>query len=139
MEGDENYRKSKRYWGNKNDIREWNAHLMPYINDIQRYLETGERPPHVLPNLEVTDQMTYGGNLFDGVSGTSKMKKKSRSSAGGLSIPDYQRKKAAYYRNELIKRGITNPVHLDAIIANMAVESSFNPGANDGTGAHGLM
>ena len=102
--------------------------------------ETLENVDYVTtPNLEVTDQMAYGGNLFDGVSGTSKMKKKSRSSAGGLSIPDYQRKKAAYYRNELIKRGITNPVHLDAIIANMAVESSFNPGAADGTGAHGLM
>lgn len=139
MEGDEEYRANKRYWPNKEDVRQWNAHLMPHVNRIEQYLKTGKRPSDILPELIVSNKNAYGGNLFDGVSGTSRMKKKSRLSKGGLGISDYERKKAAYYRNELIKRGITNPVHLDAIIANMAVESTFNPGAADGTGAHGLM
>lgn len=126
MEGDENYRKSKRYWGNKDEVKEWNAHLMPYINDIQRYLETGERPPHVLPNLEVTDQMAYGGNLFDK---GGKKKSKGSSTVG---------ERMSFIEQELVKRGVS-PVQARAVAANVMVESGGNPQAyNKSSGARGL-
>jgi hypothetical protein len=64
MEGDEEYRANKRYWPNKEDVRQWNAHLMPHVNRIEQYLKTGKRPADILPELTVTNQNAYGGNLF---------------------------------------------------------------------------
>lgn len=65
MEGDEEYRANKRYWPNKEDVRQWNAHLMPHINRIEQYLKTGKRPSDILPELVVTNKNAYGGNLFE--------------------------------------------------------------------------
>lgn len=66
MEGDEAYRKSKRYYGNKEEVRQWNAHLMPHVNAIQQYLETGERPDWLLPEVTIVGQKkALGGHLFN--------------------------------------------------------------------------
>ena len=111
---------------NPDEVRKWNAHLMPYTNDIQRYLETGERPPHVLPNLEVTDQMAYGGNLFDK---GGKKKSKGSSTVG---------ERMSFIEQELVRRGVF-PVQARAVAANVMVESGGNPQAyNKSSGARGL-
>ena len=75
MVGDSKYREGKGYIPNKSDLIRHNKDLTPYVNDIQRYLETGERPPYVLPDLEVTNQNAYGGNLFAYAGKMSKKQK----------------------------------------------------------------
>lgn len=134
IEGTPEYIESKRYHPYKQELRQWNAHLMPYIDNIQNYLETGERPTWInvddyqqsrlLPEITITNQNAYGGNLFKMGGG----KKKSNV------VP------WSYIESELRKRGVTNPVHLSALRANMEVESGRNPGAvNPYSGAKGLL
>jgi GH24 family phage-related lysozyme (muramidase) len=53
IEGTPEYIESKRYYPNKAELREWNWHLLPYINNIQNYLETGKRPSNILPEVTV--------------------------------------------------------------------------------------
>ena len=67
--------------------------------------------------------LAYGGNIYKGGG-----KKKSNA------VP------WSYIESELRKRGVTNPVHLSALRANMEVESGRNPGAvNPYSGAKGLL
>jgi hypothetical protein len=54
IEGTPEYIESRRYYPDKNQLREWNSNLLPFIDDIQRYLETGERPEHVIEPVVVT-------------------------------------------------------------------------------------
>lgn len=55
IEGTPEYIESRRYYPNKEQLKEWNSHLMPFINDLQTYLETGENPnPYVLDPVYVT-------------------------------------------------------------------------------------
>jgi len=129
MVGDSKYREGKGYIPNKLDLIRHNKDLMPYVNDIQRYLETGERPPYVLPNLEVTNQKAYGGNLFK--SGGNKNKKSTTTSN--------QIHTMNYITQELMNRGVPKDDAL-AVAANIMVESSGNPGAvNPTSGAKGLV
>lgn len=79
IEGTPEYIESKRYYPYKEDLKRWNAHLMPFINDIQYYLETGERPPGLLPEVEVNPK-AYGGplgNIYQGKGNRSQKIKKS--------------------------------------------------------------
>lgn len=67
IEGTPEYIESKRYYPNKRELREWNRHLLPYIDNIQKYLETGERPANILPEVTVygkKKKKALGGNLF---------------------------------------------------------------------------
>lgn len=74
IEGSPDYISSKKYYPYKEKLQQWNEHLMPYIDNIQQYLESGERPTWInidnyqqsrlLPELTVTNQNAYGGNLF---------------------------------------------------------------------------
>lgn len=48
IEGTPEYIKSKRYYPDKTQLEQWNVHLMPYINNIKTYLETGVKPEHVI-------------------------------------------------------------------------------------------
>lgn len=69
IEGTPEYIKSKRYYPNKEELKQWNAHLMPYINEIQKYLETGEKPWYILePAVVTAEAKSKGGkiNRFDG-------------------------------------------------------------------------
>lgn len=59
IEGTPEYIKSKRYYPNKEELRSWNKHLLPYIDNIQKYLETGERPAYILPEVVVTPNKQY--------------------------------------------------------------------------------
>ena len=54
IEGTPEYIESKRYYPNKQELKEWNKPLLPYINAIQKYLETGVKPNFVLPEIIVT-------------------------------------------------------------------------------------
>lgn len=68
IEGTPEYISSKRYYPDKKQLREWNKHILPEINAIQQYLETGERPQYILPEVIITpDKKKYGGkvNRFD--------------------------------------------------------------------------
>ena len=52
--GTPEYIGSRRYYPNKEQLKEWNSHLMPFINDIQTYLETGKNPnPNVIDPVYV--------------------------------------------------------------------------------------
>lgn len=59
IEGSPEYIESKRYFPDKQKLREWNAPLMPYVDAIQQYLETGEKPPYVL------DEVVVSGNKHE--------------------------------------------------------------------------
>jgi hypothetical protein len=48
IEGTPEYIESKRYYPDKNQLREWNKPLLPYIDQIRTYLETGVKPEHVI-------------------------------------------------------------------------------------------
>lgn len=61
IEGTPEYIKSKRYYPHKQHLREWNSHLVPYIDAIQQYLETGEKPWYVLEPAVVTADKKLGG------------------------------------------------------------------------------
>jgi hypothetical protein len=65
IEGTPEYIESKRYYPNKQQLREWNSHLVPYIDEIQKYLETGERPWYMLEPAVVTAEAkkANGGKL----------------------------------------------------------------------------
>lgn len=54
IEGTPEYIKSKRYYPDKTQLEQWNVHLMPYINNIKTYLETGVKPEHVIESAVVT-------------------------------------------------------------------------------------
>lgn len=53
IEGTPEYIQSKRYYPDKKQLREWNKHLLPYIDEIQKYLESGERPSDLLPEVQI--------------------------------------------------------------------------------------
>jgi hypothetical protein len=54
IEGTPEYIESKRYYPDKEKLKEWNSHLMPFINDIQTYLETGINPnPNIIDPVYV--------------------------------------------------------------------------------------
>lgn len=62
IEGTPEYITSRRYYPNKAQLKEWNSHLMPYINNIQFYLETGVRPSNILPEVIITpNKKALGG------------------------------------------------------------------------------
>lgn len=65
IEGTPEYIESKRYYPDKQQLREWNSHLVPYIDAIQQYLETGEKPWYVLEPAVVTaeSKKSNGGKL----------------------------------------------------------------------------
>jgi hypothetical protein len=65
IEGTPEYIESKRYYPNKQQLREWNSHLVPYIDEIQKYLETGKRPWYMLEPAVVTAESNKanGGKL----------------------------------------------------------------------------
>ena len=63
IEGPEDYIESKRYRSDKDNLEKENWHLMPYINNIREYLETGEKPDWLLDEVTV-NKNAYGGNLF---------------------------------------------------------------------------
>lgn len=68
IEGTPEYIESKRYYPNKSELRKWNIGLLPYIDAIQNYLVTGERPANILPEVTVTGKRKkkhgLGGSLF---------------------------------------------------------------------------
>ena len=63
IEGTPEYIASKRYYPNKTKLRQWNSHLLPYIDSIQKYLETGKRPADILPEVVVTGKKKQGGKM----------------------------------------------------------------------------
>lgn len=66
IEGTPEYITSRRYYPNKAQLKEWNSHLMPYINNIQSYLETGVRPSNILPEVIITpNKKSLGGPLIE--------------------------------------------------------------------------
>lgn len=48
IEGTPEYIESRRYYPDKKQLREWNKPLLPYIDQIRTYLETGIKPDHVI-------------------------------------------------------------------------------------------
>lgn len=54
IEGSPDYIKSRRYYPDKQQLREWNKEIVPYIDRIQRYLESGETPDGVIAPSTVT-------------------------------------------------------------------------------------
>ena len=65
IEGTPEYIASKRYYPDKDQLRAWNKHILPEINAIQQYLETGERPQYILPEVVITpDKKKCGGRLI---------------------------------------------------------------------------
>lgn len=54
IQGSPEYIESKRYYPNKEQLKRWNPQLMPYINNIQQYLESGRKPDWLLPTITVT-------------------------------------------------------------------------------------
>jgi hypothetical protein len=54
IEGTPEYIKSKHYYPDKKQLEEWNKPLLGYINEIRKYLETGERPQYILPEVVIT-------------------------------------------------------------------------------------
>lgn len=64
IEGTPEYITSKRYYPDKAQLREWNKHILSEIDAIQQYLEIGERPQYILPEVVITpDKKKYGGKL----------------------------------------------------------------------------
>ena len=64
IEGTPEYMDSKRYYPDKQQLREWNAPLVPYVDAIQQYLETNERPQNVLEEVVVEgNKHSEGGSL----------------------------------------------------------------------------
>ena len=53
IEGTPEYIESKRYYPDKQQLREWNKHLMPYVDKIYDYLTTNKRPANVLPEVTI--------------------------------------------------------------------------------------
>ena len=53
IEGSPEYIEGKHYYPDKQQLREWNKDLLPYIDRIQTYLETGERPKDILPEVTI--------------------------------------------------------------------------------------
>ena len=53
IEGTPEYIEGRHYYPDKQQLREWNKDLLPYIDRIQDYLETGERPKNVLPEVTI--------------------------------------------------------------------------------------
>lgn len=65
IEGTPEYIYSKRYYPDKAQLREWNKHILPEIDAIQQYLETGERPQYILPEVVITaNKKKCGGRLI---------------------------------------------------------------------------
>ena len=54
IEGTPEYIKSRNYYPNKDELRQWNKHLLPYIDAIHKYLKTGRRPATILNEVIVT-------------------------------------------------------------------------------------
>ena len=46
-------------------MRGWNNKLLPYIDAIQNYLETGQRPANVLPEVVVTGNKHNNGGALN--------------------------------------------------------------------------
>lgn len=65
IEGTPEYIQSKRYYPNKAELRGWNNQLLPYIDAIQNYLETGQRPTNVLPEVVVTGNRHNNGGALN--------------------------------------------------------------------------
>lgn len=81
IKGSPKYIEAKRYYPNIQQLREWNEPLLPYIDAIEGYLQTGERPFNVLPELTVTAPKkkyplggitTLGGRAFLSQLGSKK-------------------------------------------------------------------
>lgn len=53
IEGSPEYIESKRYYPDKQKLRQWNRELLPHIDAIQNYLETGIRPLNILPEVVI--------------------------------------------------------------------------------------
>lgn len=53
IEGSPEYIESKRYYPDKQKLRQWNKQLLPHIDAIQNYLETGIRPLNILPEVVI--------------------------------------------------------------------------------------
>lgn len=62
IEGTPEYIQSKRYYPDKKQLREWNKQLLPYIDEIHKYLKTGKRPQYILPEVTVTTKGNYMHN-----------------------------------------------------------------------------
>lgn len=54
IEGTPEYIKSRNYYPNKDELRQQNKHLLPYIDAIHKYLKTGRRPATILNEVIVT-------------------------------------------------------------------------------------
>ena len=54
IEGTPEYIKSRNYYPNKDELRQQNKHLLPYIDTIHKYLKTGRRPATILNEVIVT-------------------------------------------------------------------------------------
>lgn len=63
IEGTPEYIESKRYYPDIKQLREWNKPLLPYIDEIHKYLKTGKRPSYVLPEITVTPKFKTGGSI----------------------------------------------------------------------------
>ena len=63
IEGTPEYIKSKWYYPDKKQLEKWNSHLIPYINNIRDYLETGVKPEHVIEPAIVT-AYKKGGSIY---------------------------------------------------------------------------
>lgn len=59
IEGTPEYIKSKHYYPDKKQLEEWNKPLLGHINEIRKYLETGERPQYILPEVVITPKNKY--------------------------------------------------------------------------------
>lgn len=62
IEGSPDYIKNKRYYPNKQDLRKWNYNVIPYVDAIQNYLKTGQRPANILEEVNVyAPKRNYAG------------------------------------------------------------------------------
>lgn len=75
IEGTPEYIASKRYYPDKAQLEEWNKNLMPYINDIRKYLESGIAPEHILQPSVVTANIRAGGGPLGNNSFISELSK----------------------------------------------------------------
>ena len=66
IEGSPEYLKSKRYYPDKEHLKEWNKSLLPYIQDIQNYLEKQEWPEHIVEPIIVTPKNNKQEHKFSG-------------------------------------------------------------------------
>ena len=53
IEGTPEYIGSKNYYPDKEQLAKWNEHLMPYILELKKYLETGIKPDYVLQESKI--------------------------------------------------------------------------------------